>query len=60
MVVGINIDKLYAKLVYCLFGHTFGALLWPLLWLYLVFLRQNHMVVGGFCCIMAAPQLAMM
>jgi hypothetical protein len=35
MVMGINIDKLDARLVYCLFGHTFWALLWPLLWTFL-------------------------
>ena len=41
MVVGINIDKVNAKLIYCLFGHTFGALLWPLLWLYLAFFKAK-------------------
>ncbi|HBD23048.1 MAG TPA: hypothetical protein DC023_01345 [Oceanospirillaceae bacterium] len=41
MVVGINIDKLNAKLVYCLFGQTFGALLWPLLWLYLALFKAK-------------------
>ena len=35
MVIGINIDKLDERLVYCLFGHTFWALLWPLLWVFL-------------------------
>jgi hypothetical protein len=35
MVMGINIDKLDARLVYCLFGHTFWALLWPLVWTFL-------------------------
>ena len=53
MVVGINIDKFDTEVIIVYLAIIVGLY-------YGLCYGKNHMDVVGFCCIMAAPQLAML